>query len=362
MRRGLRSERRLLLLTPSQGLGGGIERVGEAIEGAWSGQLKRVDLFTNEAVMPKASGLRRQAEFSVRVARAVAHWRPSHVFCLHLGLLPPAAMASQLYRVPVSLMAQGTETWSPMPYWQRQLVARCARLIAISEFSAHWLSRRAGVGRERVDVLPLAINRRFAEQATRLTPITPAKTFITVARVAREHRYKGHHDIANALPAVLAQEPSARWVVVGTGDDLPSLEQRLEDLGVRRAVRLASAVSDERLAELYSVAVAHVLPSIADPEADPPIGEGFGLVYAEAGACGVPSIASAAGGGALDYVRDGETGLLVPPRDRLALVAAVLRVLREPELRDRLGRNAQTLTLARHLPEHFSERLHQLLA
>ena len=65
--------------------------------------------------------------------------------------------------------------------------------------------------------------------------------------------------------------------------------------------------------------------------------EGFGLAAAEALAFGRPVVA-AAGGALLDLVTDGETGLLVPPRDAPALRAAVERLLRDPELRERLGR------------------------
>jgi len=68
--------------------------------------------------------------------------------------------------------------------------------------------------------------------------------------------------------------------------------------------------------------------------------EGFGLAAAEAMAFGRPVVA-AAGGALLELVADGETGLLVPPRDAPALRAAVLRLLSDPELRERLGREAR---------------------
>jgi glycosyltransferase involved in cell wall biosynthesis len=68
--------------------------------------------------------------------------------------------------------------------------------------------------------------------------------------------------------------------------------------------------------------------------------EGFGLAAAEAMAFGRPVVA-AAGGALLELVTDGETGLLVPPRDAAALRAAVERLLADPTLRERLGRAAR---------------------
>jgi glycosyltransferase involved in cell wall biosynthesis len=74
--------------------------------------------------------------------------------------------------------------------------------------------------------------------------------------------------------------------------------------------------------------------------------EGFGLAAAEAMAFGRPVVA-AAGGALLDLVTDGETGLLVPPRDAPAMRAAVERLLGDPALRERLGRAARTFALER---------------
>ena len=98
-------------------------------------------------------------------------------------------------------------------------------------------------------------------------------------------------------------------------------------------------VTDAQLANLYASA-AFVLPSVADVAAPVPSGEGFGLVYAEAGAFGVPAIASVAGSGSLDFVVHDRTGLTVPPGDREALAIAMFRLLEDRELRERLGEAA----------------------
>ena len=100
---------------------------------------------------------------------------------------------------------------------------------------------------------------------------------------------------------------------------------------------------------------------MADVDACPPTGEGFGLVYAEAGAFGLPSIASKAGGGALDYVRDGETGLTVSPGDHAGLVGALSTLLDDDTVRGRLGAAARRRTLGAHLPECFATCLTEAL-
>jgi glycosyltransferase involved in cell wall biosynthesis len=126
-------------------------------------------------------------------------------------------------------------------------------------------------------------------------------------------------------------------------------------------VDFLGTVEDGRLGELYQRADMLVLPSVARPDARPPEGEGFGLVFAEAGAYGVPAVASAAGGGSLDFVRHGETGLTVPPGDPGALAAAILELIEQPALRDRLGEAARRLVLERHTPARFTRALNAAL-
>lgn len=93
----------------------------------------------------------------------------------------------------------------------------------------------------------------------------------------------------------------------------------------------------------------------------PPVGEGFGLVYAEAAALALPSVASGAGGGSVDLVEHGVTGLTVPPEDRAALAAAIVRLLRDGSLARRLGLAARKRVAERHTPEHFARALQNAL-
>lgn len=185
---------------------------------------------------------------------------------------------------------------------------------------------------------------------------------LTVSRIDRRARYKGLFEIAESLPLVLASEPRARWVVAGSGDDLEELRARSRELGVADSVTFLGEVPDAELAKLYPDAAALVLPSIADVSGPSVTGEGFGLVYAEAGAFGVPSIASTAGGGSLDFVVHEKTGLLVPPGDREALAAAILRLLEDHDLREQLGTAARDCVLKCHRLGDFSASLRSALA
>jgi glycosyltransferase involved in cell wall biosynthesis len=352
---------RLLLLTPSIGFGGGIERVAHAIERAWEGPLDRVDLYRKAHDDVPAGNRLRKVAFATQCV-AAARRRPDIVLALHVGLLPVAAMASVAARADVALMAMGREVWSPMGRG-RQAMIRRSNVVAISSFTKRGIVQRAGIDPEHVWIAPLPVDEAFATRAfsqTRLGP--PRRNLLTVSRIERTARYKGHFEIAASLPLLFGRRPDARWIVAGEGDDLDALRARCRVLGVAEKVCFLGYVSDSQLADLYDDAAALVLPSSTDAGAPIPTGEGFGLVYAEAGAFRVPSIASTAGGGSLDFVINERTGLLVPPAEPEALADAMLRLLDEDELRNRLGAAARQLVLTRHLMPHFSASLRSALS
>jgi glycosyltransferase involved in cell wall biosynthesis len=116
-------------------------------------------------------------------------------------------------------------------------------------------------------------------------------------------------------------------------------------------VIFAGAVGDAERDRLLDEAWVFAMPTRRP--ADGRGGEGFGMVYAEAGAHGVPSVASRVPG-VVDAVRDGETGLLVAPGDAGAVAAAAIALLGDRERRDRLGaaarERAQALAWERVLP------------
>ncbi len=170
-------------------------------------------------------------------------------------------------------------------------------------------------------------------------------TILTIARI--EERYKGHDTLVRALPLVLAKVPDAQWVVIGDGSLRPGLEQLAESYGVAHAVSFLGAVSDEQRNDWLRRASLLAMPSRLP--AGGFAGEGYGIVYLEAGAYGKPVVAGNVGG-ALDAVRDGETGLLVDPLDPLAVAEAITRLLQDRELSARLGEAGRAHALEQTWP------------
>ncbi|HUG41004.1 MAG TPA: glycosyltransferase family 4 protein [Longimicrobiales bacterium] len=125
--------------------------------------------------------------------------------------------------------------------------------------------------------------------------------------------------------------------VVGDGPYRGRLEAAARESGSAGAVRFHGFVSREELSRRFAESDVFVLPAVVDAKGDV---EGLGVVLIEALRYGTPVIASAAGG-IVDIVRDGETGLLVPPGDEAALAGAIARLQDDPALAARLVRGGQ---------------------
>jgi glycosyltransferase involved in cell wall biosynthesis len=139
---------------------------------------------------------------------------------------------------------------------------------------------------------------------------------------------KGFDLLARALPALIAQIPSARVLLVGDGAERAHLGAIAASMGVAERLRMTGETTD----------VASYLAA-ADVVAVPSRNEGMGRVIVEAMALGLPVVATTVGG-IPDVVTDGECGRLVEPEDTDALAAALIELGRDPALRRKLGEAA----------------------
>ncbi|HEX6939039.1 MAG TPA: glycosyltransferase family 4 protein [Longimicrobiales bacterium] len=153
--------------------------------------------------------------------------------------------------------------------------------------------------------------------------------------VSRLMPRKGVDTALDALALLASERPDVVYVVAGDGPERARLERRAAELGLVDRVRFPGAVDEAALPGLYAAADVFVLP--VREERDDDEVEGFGIVFCEAAAAGLPVVAGDSGGVA-DAVRDGETAFLVPPRDPAATAAALARLLDDDALRLAMGR------------------------
>ena len=151
---------------------------------------------------------------------------------------------------------------------------------------------------------------------------TQGPVLVTIGRLTDQ---KGHRYLLQALPRLLETWPQLCCVFVGEGELRDALHDMAIDLGVEQACRFVGVRED--IADILAAADVVVLPSLS---------EGFPFVLLEALAMGCPVVASRVNG-ISELIEDHKTGLLVPPRDPQALVAAIREVLNDPIAASKMG-------------------------
>ena len=263
---------------------------------------------------------------NTRALDEARRFRPDVVLAAHIVTAPAANAIRRALGVPVCLYLYAKEIGG-----SRRLAAWAVRrsdaIIAISGYTRQ-LALDIGAPAERIRLIPPGVDpARITGEPRRATP-----TVVTVARL--EDRYKGHDVIVRALPLIRARVPEAEWVVIGSGSLRRDIERLAQSIGIEHAIRLCGSLPDaERDAWLDR---AHVLTMPSRLPAGDAAGEGFGIVFLEAGMHGIPSVAGNVSG-TVDAIVDGETGLLVDPTDHVAVGNAIADLLADPDRARRMG-------------------------
>jgi phosphatidylinositol alpha-1,6-mannosyltransferase len=264
-----------------------------------------------------------------RVRRAVSSCDLLHVIAEPYSILAAAAAGC----CPMIVTAHGTY----VPHTaRRRLVGRLyrrayarAHLIAVSRYTA------ARVRDSLPDADLTVIHNGVHVARFQIPAPAPDKTGPTILASGGVKMRKGTHLLVEALAQVKKQVPTAQLVVTGRQDDpdyLAQIQQQIAALGLSASVHLLGQIPELDLLGWYQHADVFALPSLS-------VGgkfEGFGLVFLEASASGLPVVGTT-GSGVEEAVIDGETGVLVPQDDADALAGAITRLLRDDALRAQLG-------------------------
>jgi phosphatidylinositol alpha-1,6-mannosyltransferase len=334
--------KRLLFLTTEVFANGGIQRFNQTMLAAYGGcnvtcrvlSLKDSrESGTAAASYPNitVSGFSGdRGLFALSLARALWGSHFDWVLVGHINFLglAVAALALKLFKrdTPIALIAHGIEVWSGIGRLRRLALSRTRKILCVSRYTRRRILDQAPrIPPERLVVFPNALSESW-RTATRSEPpeVMPNRFILSVTRLEKGDRYKGIVTVIEAL-SMLADD-GMHYCIVGRGDDLSFLQQVAVRCGVQHRVHFLRDTKDTELIAYYERCAAFVLPSSK---------EGFGIVFLEAMYFGAPIIA-AREKGALDVIRDEETGLLVRFGDCVAVKDAIERLELEFGLRERL--------------------------
>jgi phosphatidylinositol alpha-1,6-mannosyltransferase len=271
---------------------------------------------------------------------------------LHCTVEPFAPVGAMAGR-PLVITAHGT--YLPRSLRRRGVgwllawaVRRAGAVICVSTYTERQV--REALPGARTVVVPNGVDwRRFAAPAS-----TPEhKRGPVILGVGQVKARKGYDVVAQVMQAVRQAHPNAEYVIIGDTESEPELAARLSDTP---GVRVLGRVDDETLRAWYHHADLFALTPVNVGEKF----EGFGLVYLEAGAAGLPAV-GARGSGAEEAILHEKSGLLVPQNDPDATAAAMLRLLDDAELRARLGEGARRHAET-HGWDHVAEQMRTIYA
>jgi phosphatidylinositol alpha-1,6-mannosyltransferase len=278
----------------------------------------------------------------------IRDYRADYVFSNSMGSEPLITwLSARKNGMPFGLFSYGKELY---PYkdlsisvdWKRwiirQIALRGANVVfAISQFTRQLLVQ-LGVSPVKVFIVPPGIRfeGHFAEIATS-EPAAKTAGNVSILTVGRLIERKGVDLVLKALPQVLAKFPNSNYIVVGDGPYRDELVNLVQDLDLQDHVSFIGNVSDDEKWQYYKSADLFVMPNRELPGEDV---EGFGIVFLEANAFGLPVIGGRSGG-AVDAVLDGQTGIIIDPLDVDSLASAMIELIGNPDLAKRLGRRGQ---------------------
>jgi phosphatidyl-myo-inositol dimannoside synthase len=294
---------------------------------------------------------------------------------------------------PVLLVTHGIDAWQPTRSRLANYLARkVSAFISVSEFTRQRFLEWAKLDAPRGFILPNSIDlARFCPgpknpQLLARYGLRDRPVLLTVARLSAQERYKGVDEVLEVLPGLMPEVPGLSYLIVGDGDDRERLMGKAASLGLSvsapdSALRAPhSALRTPPSTHRPSPAALRPLTSVSSPQPSPQVifaghvpeeekvdhyrladafvmpgwGEGFGIVYLEAMACGVPVVASKADA-SREVVRNGELGFVVNPKNPAEIKAAILQAVAcGPKLESRAA-------LEHFSRERFEQRVHCIL-
>lgn len=273
--------------------------------------------------------------FPAQAAAMAAHREEvPYVVTYHAGLLRGS---SRLLDAVATL-----DRWT----FERRMLSAASGLIAVGPYVR---DNALGRHRDRARIVPPGVDGAKFQPAAG-SPEVPSVLF--VGPLSESYRWKGIDVLWEAFEHVRQRMPGARLRIVGHGDRFAEFQAKAQAMG-DGAVELLGRLPDEALARQYQQATVTVLPSTTQAES-------FGMVLAEANACGRPVIGSRIGG-IPDFVHDGDNGLLSHAGDPYDLAERILMVLEDPALAQAMGARGRERVVRDHAWDDLAKRTETVL-
>jgi len=288
--------------------------------------------------------------------------KPDIVILSHINLATVGLLVKLLNPgCKVWLITHGIEVWRPLSFFKRAILKRCDKVICVSNFTREQIMKRHATDPDRCTVLNNAVDPFMKLPKTFTKPAHLLKRYgmtnvnqvlFTLTRLASTEQYKGHDQVIKALSSLKYQFPDIKYILSGKYDrnEEVRIQKLISDYDVEQHVILTGFIAERELSDHFSLADIFVLPSKK---------EGFGIVFIEALACGLPVICGNVDG-STDAICHGKLGKAVNPDDLTELENALTDYLKTG-FTEGTRKYLQKECLAHFNEKHYMENLEKLI-
>jgi phosphatidylinositol alpha-1,6-mannosyltransferase len=308
---------------------------------------------------------RNKLAFAAKVAARAMTWRPDLIWTAHVNMAPLASFLGKAAGARTVLNTYGLEVWSGLSRARLNGLKAARCVVADCRFTASYLEEEGlrPTGSVRVVWDTVDVERFYpADPAPHVfarygipDPATGINV-LTLGRMTYADEYKGYGRLLEAFARVAHDLPEVRLIYAGRGDLGTTLRERAEQLGLSDRVSFTGSIHEADLPDVYRCA--HIFALITDRGVGR--GEGIPVTPLEAAACGAPILVGNQDG-SVEAVIEGENGRIFDPFDIEAHAAAIKTLVRSPETRLRMGRNAAARIRAEFSYERFREKHRAIL-
>jgi len=262
--------------------------------------------------------------YSSQILSSAIRTQPDLIIVSHVNFSQAAYWLKQFWGIPYWIVAHGIEVWDLQNPQVKSSLQNADLILAVSEYTCDRLIQSQNLNPAKVVILPNTFdsNRFYISPKpeyllARHNLVANQKIMLTVARLAQSEQYKGYDQVLRAMPQILSTIPDLHYLIVGKGNDTDRIKKIIKELKLESNVTLVGFIPDSELKDYYNLCDLFIMPSK---------GEGFGIVFLEALACGKPVIAGNQDG-SVTALREGKFGILINPDNIEELEHEITKVL-----------------------------------
>ena len=267
----------------------------------------------------------RKPMFFADTLKTVFCFKPDIILCGHVNYSPFCIALSKAFKIPYFTITHGIEVWS-LKRSKLFGLKHSNKILSVSQFTKNKiLNQLSGYPEKDISILHDTFDpERFKPKPKPVHLMEKwgikkdDKVLLTIARLSKTEKYKGYDKVIEVLGDVIEEVPNVKYIIGGYGDDTERIKRVIRDSGLGDKIILTGFIPHEEVVDYYNLCDVFVMPSK---------GEGFGIVFLEALACGKPVIAGNHDASP-EAVLSGELGILVDPDNVNEIKEAIVSVLK----------------------------------